>query len=71
MSENPYFMKTQIGRERFGLASKFYGKKKKLLIFVNHWRSAKSGTSDIKNWQAIAILIFQYFALCWIGSSSV
>ena len=35
-------------------------KKQKLLIFVNHWRTAKSETSDIKNGQVGAI--FQFLA---------
>ena len=40
----------------------FLVKKQKLLIFVNHWRSAKSETSDIKNGQVRAI--FQFSAFC-------
>ena len=45
--------------------------KQKLLIFVNHRRSAKSGTSDIKSGQVRAIFQFCQFVLCLLGSSSL
>ena len=37
-------------------------KKQKLVIFVNHWRSAKSWNSDIKNERVRAIFHFWHFA---------
>ena len=40
---------------------KFLVKKQKLLNFVNHWRSTKSGNSEIKNWHVKAIFHFLAF----------
>ena len=39
----------------------FLVKKQKLLIFVNHWRTAKSGNSDINNELERAILFVLAF----------